>query len=207
MSDRIKFAVHLTPIETITDENSGSHDIIASEVGRSLGGGGDSLGLAAYNNTAASQGYLNATVNYSTASHSAGGTRLTTMASADFIFIKNTGYKFSDATSLGVSTTDVVIVAIETLAYDNGVQSGWYTDADSAVPHFFEIAWLQPGQGIVIPLGCVNKSVTQFGSAANDLSNLGSSSQNGISYIYVKTVTSTGSAASSGNAVEFLAVT
>jgi len=90
MADRIKFAVSATPVETLTDENSATHDIIASEVLKTLGGGGDSLSLTSYAQTAAVQGYLNATVNYSTATHAAGGTRLITSATADFIFIKLT---------------------------------------------------------------------------------------------------------------------
>ena len=36
MADRIKFSVSCTPIETLTDENSQTHDIIASEVKRTL---------------------------------------------------------------------------------------------------------------------------------------------------------------------------
>ena len=206
MADRIKFAVSATPVETITDENSASHDILASEVLKQLGGGGDSLSLAAYNNSAANQGYLNATVNYSIATHSAGGTQLTGIE-PDFIFIKNTGYKFSSTTVLGASTTDVVIVAIKTANYETAVQDGWYTQAESAIPHYFEIAWLQPGQAILLPLGCKNKSVTQFGSTANDLSDIGSAGQYGQSLVYVKTVVAAGTAASSGNAVEYLAVT
>ena len=205
MAGKIRFAVSAVPIETLTDENSGTHDVIAGEVLKQLGGSGDSLALTAYNGTAANQGYLNATVNYSTATHADGGTKLTA-TEGDFIFIKNTGYKFSSATVLGASTTDVVIVAIKTANYDNGVQSGWYTDAAAAVPHFFEIAWLQPGQAIVLPLGCNNKGVTQFGANANDLSNLMCPDQIGTAEVYIKTVVAAGTAASSGNAVEYLAV-
>ena len=207
MADRIKFAVSAIPIEAITDENSGTHDVIASEVLKTLGGSGDSLGLTNYANTAASQGYLNATVNYSTASYAAGGTRLTTQDSADFLFIKNTGHTFSDATTLGAVSTNVVIVAIQTANYETGAQDGWYTQSESAIPHFFEIAWLQPGQAIVLPLGCANKTITQFGSNTNDLTKLGSTGQYGTALIYVKTVVAAGTVATTSNAVEYLAVT
>ena len=206
MADRIRFAVSATPIETITDENNASHDILASEVKTKLGGGGDSFSLAAYNQTAAAQGYLNATVNYSTATYSAGGTQLTALATADFIFIKNTGFRFSNATTLGEASTDIVIVALKTAGYENGVQSGWYTQGDQSQDHFFEIAWLQPGQAIALPLGCINKSVTQFGSNIGDFSNFGSTSQNGTAQIFVKTVTSAGVLSTASNAVEYLAV-
>ena len=207
MADRIKFAVRCTPIETITDENAAEHDIIASEVNRSLGGGGDSVDLANYTGTAANQGYKDAAVNYSTATHAAGGTQLTAITTADFVFIKNTGYKFSSATVLGASTTDCVMVAISTSGYVSSSQAGWYTASQATQVHFFEVAWLKPGQGITIPLGASNLSVTQFGSNANDLSNLSSVSAAGTATIYVRTFVAAGTAAASGNAVEYLVCT
>lgn len=214
MSDRIKFAVSVTPIETLTDENAGTRDIVASEVGKSLGGGGDSLAIANYTGVADAQGYKDAAVNYRSASHSAGGTALTS-TQPDFVFIKNTGHKYSSETVLGAETTDVVIVAIRTPAYVNGAMSGWVADdAGDAVsdvgllyPHYFEIAWLQPGQSIVLPLGCNNKSVSQFGSNADDLSYINANLETGAAQLYVKTVVAAGTVAASANAVEFLAVT
>lgn len=205
MSDRVQFKVSAIPVETLSTENSTDKDVLASEINHILGGGGDSLSLTAYNQSAANQGYLDGTVNYADASHSAGGTLLTGLATGDFLFVKNTGHKFSSATVLGAATEDCVIVAVRTDAYANGSQSGWFTAADVAEEHFFEIAFLQPGQAVLFPLGASNKSVTQFGSNANDFTNLGSTSQNGVGRIYVKTVLSNGSAASDGNAIEFLA--
>ena len=208
MADRVKFAVSAIPIETLTDENSGTHDVIAGEIGKGLGGSGDSLGVANFTTlTAANQGYLNTTVNYKTASYAAGGTALTATATADFLFIKNTGHTFSSATVLGDVSTNVVIVAIQAAGYVDDAQDGWYTGAESSQLQFFEIAWLQPGQAIVLPLGCSNKSITQFGANTNDLANLGSSSAYGTAYIYVKTVVAAGTVATTSNAVEFLCVT
>lgn len=207
MADRIRFAVSAIPIETLTDENSGTHDVIAGEVLKQLGGSGDSLSLTAYNGTAANQGYLNATVNYSTATHAAGGTALSA-TEGDFIFIKNTGYKFSDATTLGASTTDCVIVALHTIGYSDGAQDGWYNGVGVADDHYFELAFLKPGQAIVLPLGAKNLSITQFGDTANDFTYLNNQGgQTGISKIVVKTVVAAGTAAASGNAVEYLVVT
>ena len=207
MADRIKFAVRCTPIETITDENAAEHDILASEVNKSLGGGGDSVTVANYAGSAANQGQLTAATNYSTATHAAGGTQLTATTTADFVFIKNTGFKFSSATVLGASTTDCIMVAIRTEGYSTGAQDGWYTQAEASQVQFFEIAWLKPGQAIVLPLGASSLSVTQFGGNANDLATLTTGGEYGQAAIYVMTFESDGTTAASGNAVEYLVVT
>lgn len=208
MADRIRFGVNLTPIETLTDENGGSRDIVASEVGRSLSASGESIDLNfAYNSfTAAQQGYLNATVNYISASHSAGGSALGNLE-PDFIFIKNTGYKFSTANVLGAATTDCVMVVFRVPGYESAVNSGWATDAVATQPHFFEVAWLKPGQGIVLPAGGNKYGITQFGANTGDFTNLSNSTASGEALIYVRTFLANGSAAASANAVEFLAVT
>ena len=209
MADRIKFAVRCTPIETITDENAAEHDIIASEVNRSLGGGGDSVSLANYTGTAANQGYLNAAVNYKIATHSAGGTALSA-TEGDFVFIKNTGYKFSSATVLGASTTDCVMVVYKTLGWVSVSQSGWVEgQADGSQAHYFMLAWLKPGQSFILPGGITtanNKFDLVSGNTA-ELSYINSdAADQGDTQIYCKTFTSTGTAATDGNAVEYLVV-
>lgn len=206
MADRIRFAVVATPIETITDENSGSHDILASEVGKVLSGQGESLALSNYSGSAAAQGYANATVNYLEAIDTGEGTSIGN-AGNDFIFIKNTGYRFSSTTVLGASTTECVLVAIRLVAYENAVDAGFVESDGTPNPHFIEIAWLQPGQGIVLPLGVNNKNITRFGNATNDLSSLCEAAQTGATQLYVKTFAADGSAGTGHNAVEFLAVT
>lgn len=206
MADRIRFGVNLTPIETLIDENGGSRDIVASEVGRSLSASGESIDLDDYTNTAAAQGYLNTVVNYVSASHAAGGSSLGNLE-PDFIFIKNTGYKFSTANVLGAATTDCVMVVFRVPGYESAVNSGWATDAVAAQPHFFEVAWLKPGQGIVLPAGGNKYGITQFGANTGDFTNLGNSTAYGEALIYVRTFLANGSAAASANAVEFLAVT
>jgi hypothetical protein len=171
MADRIRFAVSAIPIETITDENNASHDILASEIGKSLGGSGDSIGLTSYAGTADAQGYLNTAVNYREAVHTAGGVLLSA-TEGDFLFIKNTGYKYSAPTVLGVVTTDCVIVAIKTIGYSDGIQDGWYNAVNVADDHYFEIAFLKPGQAIILPLAGKNLSISQFGDTAGDFSYL-----------------------------------
>ena len=100
MADKVQFSVSCTPIEELATENSGTSDIIASEVGKSLGGSGTAT-VADYAGTAADQGYLNATVNYLEAGDSADTTDISSEATASFVFIKNTGKTFVSATVLG----------------------------------------------------------------------------------------------------------
>ena len=207
MADRIRFAVSATPIETITDENNVSHDILASEVRHILRGNGDSQSLTNYSGVADVQGFKDAAVNYRSAGCGDGGTALTTLDDPDFIFIKNTGHIYSNATALGAVTTDCVIVALQISGFDTGSAGGWYTAAGAAQTYFAAIAFLKPGQGIVLPYTATN--ITQFGAVAGDCSGLHSSGagDNGVIRLVVKTVNASGAAATTNNAVEFLAVT
>ena len=102
MADSIQFSVSCTPVEEVATENSGTINILASEVNTSLGGSGTAT-VASYGGTAANQGYLNATVNYFEALDSSNSTDLSSETTATFIFIKNTGYTFSSATVLGAA--------------------------------------------------------------------------------------------------------
>ena len=100
MADKVTYAVSCTPQEELTNENSGTTFVIASEVNKSLGGSGTAT-CSSYAGTAADQGYLNATVNYMEAIDSADTTDISSEGTATFVFIKNTGYTFSSATALG----------------------------------------------------------------------------------------------------------
>lgn len=208
MADRITFAVSATPVETLTTENSTSVDVIASEVNAVLGGGGDSVDLDGFEDAAASQGYLNGSPYYVDAIHTAGGTALVSGGAKDFVFIKNTGFFYSSSSALGSPSSHAVLVVIKAEAYADTAESGWVSDTtDAGEVHFFEVAYLKPGQAIVLPLGAWATSITQFGSNKNDLSQLGTTSQYGVSRIYVKTVAApSGAVPTDGNAVEFLAV-
>ena len=206
MADRIKFAVSVTPIETITDENSASHDILASEVLHNLGGSGDSVTIADYTGIANVQGYKDAAVNYRSAGFAGGGTALSAIDDPDFVFIKNTGFVYSSAVALGVATTDCVLVALQILGFDTGSAGGWYTAAGAAQTYYAGIAFLKPGQGIVLPNTSTN--ITAFGIAGDYCGlNSAASGDSGVIRLVVKTVSSSGSAATVANAVEFLAVT
>ncbi len=205
MADHLQITVSVVPIEELTDENSGTKKIIASEVAAVLGGSGTSVDLSNFSNAANGQGYLNGAVYYHDATHSAGGVQLG--SPRDAFFIKNTGYKYSSATVVGSSTDDCVMVVLKEVAYDSGVDGGYQNAAGTPQDHFYEIAWLKPGQAIILPLAATNLSVSQFGSNANDLSAMGSVSGTGQARVFLRTFQNDGSAASDGNAVEYLCVT
>ena len=63
MADRVRIAVSAVPIETITDENAQSHDILASEINTTLSGQGNAS-VSNYGGDLADQGYKDDTVNY-----------------------------------------------------------------------------------------------------------------------------------------------
>jgi|TARA_Y100000296_G_scaffold19106_1_gene22830 hypothetical protein len=105
MADKIRYSVSVTPVETVTQEvaytniednanhadvTDNSYDVIATEVGTSLGGTGEAV-CNGYAATAAYQGYLNQTVNYRLADDANDNTDISDEATASFVFIKNTG--------------------------------------------------------------------------------------------------------------------
>jgi len=205
---KVNFKVKVTPIETLEDENAGTHAHIASEIGKSLGGGGDSVALTDFNTRAADeQGYLNQIVSYRDALHTADGWIISYGYKSDFFYIKNTGYTYNSATVLGDATTDCVLVAIKVWA-QSGTNGGWEKADGTSEHHYLELAWLKPGQAILLPTGCKSLSITQFGDNANDLTKLnensGANAEN--CRVQVRTYQSDGSVATDGNAVEFLAL-
>ena len=100
MADSIQFSVSCTPLEELATENSGTTNILASEVNTSLGGSGTATATS-YAGSGANQGYTNGGVSYFEANDSADSNDLSSETTATFIFIKNTGYAFSSATALG----------------------------------------------------------------------------------------------------------
>lgn len=113
MANKVKYRVHCTPLEEITDENGRVHTVMASEVGRTLGGAGEAV-VSDYAGTAANQGYLNTTVNYLSADDGADTTDISAEATANFVFIKNTGRKFVSVTELGDPLTASIKVMFGT---------------------------------------------------------------------------------------------
>jgi hypothetical protein len=106
MADRVTFAVSCTPQEQLTNENSGTMYVIASEINKSLGGSGKAT-CASFDSggdgTGLKQGYLNAAIYYMQAQDSADTVNISSETTATFVFIKNTGYTYGTATSIGAA--------------------------------------------------------------------------------------------------------
>ena len=100
MADKVTYAISCTPQEELTNENGGTQYVIASEVNKGLGGSGEAV-VANYAGTKENLGYLDATVNYLEAIDSANTTDISAESTASFVFIKNTGYTYGTATTLG----------------------------------------------------------------------------------------------------------
>ena len=109
MSDKVRYAVSVNPLEEITDEQGNTYTVISGEVGRNLGGSGEAV-VTDYSGTAAAQGYKDATVNYLECIDSDDTTDISSETTASFVFIKNTGFTFSSATVLGVALAKSVKV-------------------------------------------------------------------------------------------------
>ena len=109
MSDKVRYAVSVNPLEEITDEQSNTYTVISGEVGRNLGGSGEAV-VTGYSGAAAAQRYKDATVNYLECIDSDDATDISSETTASFVFIKNTGFTFSSATVLGAALTKSVKV-------------------------------------------------------------------------------------------------
>jgi hypothetical protein len=102
MADSVRYSISVTPVEEISDENSQTHTILASEVNATLGCSGVAT-CASYAGSAAAQGYSNAAINYGEAVDDANDDSLSAETSASFVFVKNTGFTYSSATVLGAA--------------------------------------------------------------------------------------------------------
>jgi len=102
MADKIETVISVAPIETASvsvDQGSKTMDVIATEVGKMLGGKLDDVSPK-YNNVVGEQGYADGAAGYLEAPNGS-DQALTTLGTASYIFIKNTGYEFSSSTVIG----------------------------------------------------------------------------------------------------------
>ena len=113
MSDNIKITTYIEPREELTSDDSDITTIVASEVGKNLGGS-VTIDVTDFSNTASEQGYLNKTVNYLEAVDDVGTTDISSLATAKFVFIKNTGFAFDSVTELGAALDKSLKVMIAT---------------------------------------------------------------------------------------------
>lgn len=210
MANRVSFAVSATPIETLTSEDAiTTYDVLAGEVGKVLGGSGE-VDVTNYSGDADDQGFKDGSPYYVHAEFSAAaeGNKLTSAtAGANFYFIKHTGYAVSGTshTTLGSATTHCVAVAIKVHAYSNGIYGGFATSEGAGQNQYVTIAWLQPGQAILLPTG-KPAGTTQFGEVAGDLSVLDTGESTASFDLHIKSYKSDGTTGTEKVAVEFLAV-
>jgi len=148
-SDKVQFAVSMTPLEMVGASGQGGAEnfIAASEAYGSGGGSGEVTGLDIISGAGAGDGYDDGTIYYQSAAASAEDDATNTVTNFDlgvmdattgieFLYIKHTGFEYSSATALGdANTTDIlsVIAAFE---------------ADKYVT----IARLKAGEAIVLPI-------------------------------------------------------
>ena len=110
MANQIRYNISVTPIETITSEDSTTtNDIIAGEVSGTLGSSGICVATN-YQNTNAKQGIGGSDaapgVKYYLDANDANDTTSTSAETAiKFLYIKNTGYTFSSTSALGAAST------------------------------------------------------------------------------------------------------
>jgi len=124
MADKIRYSISVTPIEEVTmavsytgeeqagvliDQSNSSHEVLATEINKPLGGSGEAQ-VSDYQGTAAAQGYLNTVVNYLEADDNVDNVDISSEATASFVFIKNTGKLYSSATELGDTLSKAVKV-------------------------------------------------------------------------------------------------
>lgn len=212
MADHIEFSVQVTPIEELTDEQGNTIKILSGEVATSLGGSGDSVSLADYSGSASVQGYKDGAVSYLDVTHADGGIRVSNRSSnTDFMFLRNTGHKYSAATTLGTATTDCIMIVAKVALYINATQGGWIKSDATPQTHYLELGWLKPNQAMLFVLseGLVAGGTADFGGTTDDTTSFNEQSgvDQEIVQIYARTFLSNRTNASDGNALEYLAVT
>ena len=99
MASRVEFAVSATPIASVGASENVAVDTIAADVKKSLGGS------ASVVTTHDSTGFGSGAAAYGNAAVSSGSALTLGSGGYDFVFIKNTGKKYSSATALGDATT------------------------------------------------------------------------------------------------------
>ena len=148
-SDKVQFAVSMTPLEMVGSSSEGSTQnfIVSSEAYGSGGGSGEVTGLDIISGAGAGNGYDDGTRYYQSAaaiaednasdaaaSHDLGAMDATT--GIEFLYIKHTGFEYSSATALGVANTADILSVLAYFAADQ----------------YICIARLKAGEAIVLPI-------------------------------------------------------
>jgi len=99
MADSVRYKISVEPREELTDEQGNTKNVISGEVGKRLGGSGVAV-VTNYAGNAGAQGYTNGVVAYKRAVDNT-TTSVSTVSGLSLLFLKNTGHKYSSATTLG----------------------------------------------------------------------------------------------------------
>ncbi len=152
-TDKINFAVSVTPIEGVGAAQQGSaiSYIIASETAGAVGGSGTvtelETGFDATGGVA--HGYASGVKQYVSSAAATTPTAFSALAGVEFMIIKHTGFRYASATTLGVvNTTDYL--TIRALNGSDGTAVTGASGLDAGEEPL--IAVLKAGEGIVLPL-------------------------------------------------------
>lgn len=137
MASRVEFAISATPIYSHAAGEGLASDVMATDVGHTVGGNGSVT--VTWGST---WGYAAGVPSY----ESSGG--YITTASSKFVFIKHTGYTYVSSAALGVVTAATLTLTIGDTSLDESV-----------------LAVLSPGEAIILPFA-VAKTVS-IGTAAS----------------------------------------
>ena len=148
-SDKIQFAVSMTPLEMVGASSEGSTQtfIVASETYGSGGGSGEVTGLDIISGAGAGDGYDDGTKYYQSVTAIAEDNATNTVTDNDlgvmdattgieFLYIKHTGFEYSSATALGDANTSDILSVLAAFAADQ----------------YVTIARLKAGEAIVLPI-------------------------------------------------------
>ena len=108
MASRVEFGVSATQIASVAAGENTAVDTISADVGKTLGGS------ASVATSLTSTGFTSGVAQYLSAPDTTAGGTVNVGASAafDFVFIKNTGYKYDTATTLGASTSATLKITL-----------------------------------------------------------------------------------------------
>lgn len=113
MADKIESVISVAPLETASvsiDQGSKTMDVVATEIGTLLGGKLNDVSPK-YNNVVGVQGYADGAVGYLEAPNGS-DQAITTLGTASFLFIKNTGFEYSSSTVLGDALDESIKVKL-----------------------------------------------------------------------------------------------
>ena len=117
---KVKFAISATPIETLTSLGSeaATQSIAATQCFGTIGGSGEVTVTAIDDTGGATHGYASGVKHYASAAVGALGT--VTIAAADVIVVKHTGFSGAAGTTKGTTanTADVLAVAVNNTSND-----------------------------------------------------------------------------------------